>query len=205
MAYRTQDLIFTLYGDYLVPHGGEIWTGHIIKLMAGLNTSAQAVRSTLSRMTRNSWLRSRREGRHSFYSITPKTETLIAEGTERIYTPRQDPWDGRWYILTYSIPENQRQIRNRLRQKLTWLGFGHLGSGVWISPRNLRQAVALVAEALGVADQVHFFGGEYFGFSQITELVNKCWNLEANRLTTSCGKQSECIFLVHNLLLRLPP
>jgi DNA-binding transcriptional regulator PaaX len=47
MGYRTQDLILTLYGDYLASRGGEAWIGHIIELMAGLNTSAQAVRSTL--------------------------------------------------------------------------------------------------------------------------------------------------------------
>ncbi len=149
MAYQTQDLIFTLYGDYLIRHGAEAWIGHIIELMAGTNTSAQAVRSTLSRMARKGWLRSRREGRYSFYTITPKTKSLLAEGTQRIYRPRQDPWDGRWYILTYSIPETQRHLRHRLRQRLIWLGFGRLGQATWVSPRNLHQEVAQVAEKLG--------------------------------------------------------
>ena len=111
MAYRTQDLIFTLYGDYITPRGGEAWIGNIITFMAGVDTSAQAVRSTLSRMTRKGWLNSRREGRHSFYRTTPKTEKLLTEGSRRIYQPRQDPWDGNWYVLHYSIPENQRHLR----------------------------------------------------------------------------------------------
>jgi len=178
MGYQTQDLIFTLYGDYLVSRGGEIWIGHIIELMAELNTSAQAIRSTLSRMTRKGWLRSRREGRHSFYRITPKTETLLAEGTRRIYQPRQDPWGGHWYILSYSIPEKQRHLRHRLRQRLTWLGFGRLGPAVWISPRDLRQEVVQVAESLGIASRVDLFMAEYLGLSAATELVDHCWDLK---------------------------
>jgi phenylacetic acid degradation operon negative regulatory protein len=178
MGYRTQDLIFTLYGDYIAPRGGEAWIGHIIELMACLDTSAQAVRSTLSRMARKGWLRSRREGRHSFYTITPKARTLLTEGTERIYQPRQDPWDGRWHILTYSIPEDQRNLRHRLRQRLTWLGFGRLGPATWISPRNLQQEITAVAEAMGISGQVDFFVGEYLGFSQARELVDRCWDME---------------------------
>jgi len=178
MGYRTQDLIFTLYGDYIAPRGGEVWIGNIITLMAGFDTSAQAVRSTLSRMTRKGWLNSRKEGRHSFYSITPKTETLLAEGTRRIYQPRQDPWDGCWYVLHYSIPENQRHLRHRFRQRLIWLGFGWLGPGVWISPRNLQAEATAAAERLGITSQVYLFSGDYLGLSNLETLVNQCWGLQ---------------------------
>jgi phenylacetic acid degradation operon negative regulatory protein len=177
MSLRTQDLIFTLYGDYIAPRGGEAWIGHLIELMAGLNTSGQAVRSTLSRMTRKGWLRSRREGRHSFYAMTPKAEALLSEGARRIYYPRHDPWDHCWYVLTYSLPEKRRHLRDRLRQRLLWLGFGRLSSATWISPRNLRQEVTQVAEMLGIAQQVDLFKSEYLGLSQDRELVERCWDL----------------------------
>ncbi|MFQ5613550.1 MAG: PaaX family transcriptional regulator C-terminal domain-containing protein [Anaerolineae bacterium] len=178
MGYRTQDLIFTLYGDYIAPRGDEAWIGHIIELMGVLNISPQAVRSTLSRMMRKGWLRSRREGRHSFYAITPKTESLLADGRRRIYHPRQEPWDGCWHILTYSISEDQRHLRNRLRQRLIWLGFGRLGSAVWISPRDLRREVRQVTERLKISDQVDVFSGEYLGLSDPRDLVERCWNLD---------------------------
>jgi phenylacetic acid degradation operon negative regulatory protein len=178
MGFRTQDLIFTLYGDYIVPRGGEAWIGHIIELMSELDTSAQAVRSTLSRMSRKGWLDARREGRHSFYASTPKTEKLVTEGTRRIYQPRQDPWDGRWFILTYTISEDQKHLRHRLRQRLTWLGFGHLGPVTWISPRDLRQEIAQIAEDFDLASQIDLFGGEYLGLPKVGELVDRCWNLQ---------------------------
>jgi len=57
---RSQDLVFTLYGDYLRHRGGEAWTGSLIGLLRLLGLWEQAVRSTLSRMSRKGWLRGRR-------------------------------------------------------------------------------------------------------------------------------------------------
>jgi phenylacetic acid degradation operon negative regulatory protein len=177
MGYRTQDLIFTLYGDYLGLRGGETWVGHIIELMSNVKTSAQAVRSTLSRMTRKSWLRSRRDGRHSFYATTAKTDALLTEGRRRIYHPRQDSWDGHWFILTYSVPEIQRRRRDRFRQRLTWLGFGRLGPATWISPRDLQTEVRQVTTELGISDKVDFFRAEHLGASKAAILIDRCWDL----------------------------
>jgi phenylacetic acid degradation operon negative regulatory protein len=109
--------------------------------------------------------------------MTPKAEALFSEGARRIYHPRQDPWDQCWYVLTYSLPEKRRHLRDRLRQRLLWLGFGRLSSATWVSPRDLRQEVSQVAEALGVSQQVDFFRSEYLGFSQARALVDRCWDL----------------------------
>ena len=92
--------------------------------------------------------------------------------------PRKDPWDQRWYVLTYTIPETQRHLRHRLRQRLTWLGFGRLGPATWISPRDLRPEVSRIAERMGIAGQVDLFGAKYLGLSQARDLVARCWDME---------------------------
>ena len=112
---HSQDLVFTLYGDYIRHRGGEAWTGSLIQLLDLCGLSEQAVRSTLSRMSQKGWLESRKSGRHSFYSMTPKFLELLEEGARRIFQPRCDPWDGLWYLLTYSVPESKRNLRHRLR------------------------------------------------------------------------------------------
>jgi DNA-binding transcriptional regulator PaaX len=33
-------------------------------------------------------------------------------------------WDGTWNTVAYSIPEQKRQARNRLRLELNWMGCG---------------------------------------------------------------------------------
>ncbi|MFQ5409125.1 MAG: phenylacetic acid degradation operon negative regulatory protein PaaX, partial [Anaerolineales bacterium] len=64
---RTQDLIFTLFGDYLAARGDDIWIGSLIEILGALGVSEQAVRSTVSRMARKGWLSSTKCGRNSFY------------------------------------------------------------------------------------------------------------------------------------------
>ncbi len=175
---NSQDMIFTLYGDYIRHRGGEAWTGSLIELLGILGLSEQAVRSALSRMSRNSWLKGRRVSRHSFYSLTAKCIELLEEGATRIFQPRSDPWDGRWHLLTYSIPESKRSLRRRLRRRLLWLGFGALHQGTWISPRDLLAEVEKAVDALNIRPYVELFAAEHCGFASDEEIVARCWNLE---------------------------
>jgi phenylacetic acid degradation operon negative regulatory protein len=175
---HTQDMVFTLYGDYIRHRGGEAWTGSLIELLALFGLSGQAVRSTLSRMSRKGWLESRRVGRYSFYSQTPKLLRLLEEGAQRIFQPRHDPWDGYWYLLTYSIPESKRHLRRRLRKRLLWLGFGALHHATWISPRDLQAEVGQITDALRARPYVEFFAAEHRCFASDQEIVARCWNLD---------------------------
>jgi phenylacetic acid degradation operon negative regulatory protein len=171
-------MVFTLYGDYIRHRGGEAWTGSLIELLGLFGPSAQAVRSTLSRMSRKGWLQGRRTGRHSFYSLTAQCIELLEEGAERIFQPRSEPWDGRWRLLTYSIPESKRSLRRRLRRRLVWLGFGALHQGTWISPRDLRAEVEQVVAALNIRPYVELFDGKHCGFASDEEIAARCWSLK---------------------------
>ena len=175
---RSQDVVFTLYGDYIRYRGGEAWTGSLIELLGLLGMSEQAVRSTLSRMSRKGWLRSRRVGNNSFYSLTPKSIKLLEEGAQRIFQLRADEWDGRWCLLIYSIPEKKRHLRNKLREKLTWLGYATLNHATWISPRILQDELDDLLDSLKIRDHVEIFCAEHLGFSANREVVARCWNLE---------------------------
>lgn len=175
---HSQDMIFTLYGDYIRHRGGEAWTSSLIELLGLFGMSEQAVRSTLSRMSGKGWLESRKVGRRSLYALTPKCLKLLEEGARRIFQPRRDPWDGRWRLLTYSIPESKRHLRRRLRQQLTWLGFGALHQATWISPRDLRDEVEQIVNELQVRPFAEFFSAEHRGFASDEEIVARCWNLE---------------------------
>jgi phenylacetic acid degradation operon negative regulatory protein len=171
-------MVFTLYGDYIRHRGGEAWTGSLIELLGLFGLSGQAVRSTLSRMSRKGWLASHKAGRYSFYSLTPRCLELLEEGARRIFQPRSDPWDGRWHILTYSIPESKRHLRRRLRRRLLWLGFGSLNHATWISPRDLRTEVEQAVNALHVRPYVELFTAEHQGFASDEEIVGRCWDLK---------------------------
>ena len=42
-----------------------------------------------------------------------------------------------WVLLSFSMPEEERDKRHVLRSKLMWLGLGNVSSGLWIGPAQL--------------------------------------------------------------------
>ncbi len=176
-SMRSQRLVFTLYGDFLRYRVEEAWTGSLIQLLGPLGLSSQAVRSTLSRMSRKGWLVGRRSGRFSFYAPTAKTVRLLDEGVQRLFAPQPREWDGRWHILTYSVPETRRQLRDRLRERLAVRGFGRLGSSTWISPYEPGPEVTEWLASAGAAAYVHLFRAEHTGFSEARRLAAHAWDL----------------------------
>ena len=178
---HSQDMVFTLYGDYIRYRGGEAWIGSLIRLLRPIGLSGQAARSTLSRMTRKGWLKTRSAGRYSFYSLTPKATQLLEEGAQRLFQPRADPWDGRWHLLVYSIPEAKRHLRRKLLRRLHWLGFGALNHATLISPRDMHDEVGQVVNALNMHPYVELFAAEHRDFTSDAEIVTRCWNLKRLR------------------------
>jgi phenylacetic acid degradation operon negative regulatory protein len=177
---RPRDLVFTLFGDYLLHRPAPVWVGSILTLLEPLGVSNSAARTTLSRMSRKGWFSTHKEGRRSFYSLTPKGRRLLEEGEERIHHPQWDrPWDGRWLLVAYSVPEEDRSLRDRLRDRLLWLGFGSLGNGLWISPHPVADQVRETAEELGLAEHTEIFWSDHVGFSEPSRLVTRCWDLDA--------------------------
>ena len=174
----SQGMIFTLYGDYIRYRGGEIWTGSLIKLLRHLGMSEQAVRSALSRMWKKGWLKRRRVGRKSYYSLTRKSQQLLADGAQRIFEPKNGEWSRSWYVVTYNIPEEKRHQRNKLRRQLTWMGCGAFNTALWISPWDITSSVLEASRHLGIDEHVQVFRAEHLGFADVKELVARCWDLD---------------------------
>ncbi|MCP4424505.1 MAG: hypothetical protein GY803_08445 [Chloroflexi bacterium] len=157
--------------------GGKIWTSDLLYLMEILGVSERAVRSALSRMARNDWLSSSKEGRKSQYALTDRGRTLLEKGARRIFEPSFTNWNGQWHLVLYSIPKKERPKRHKLRTQLAWLGFGRLASGCWISPHNRIDELNNILVELDAKSHVKMFSGQYFGPAAVEKMVNQCWDL----------------------------
>ena len=178
MSANTQSMIFTIYGDYIRHYGNHIWVGSLIRLVKEFGHNEQAVRVAVSRMVKQGWLVSEKQGSKSFYSLTPRGVERMEEAARRIYKSTPHDWDGKWRTLMYTIPEDKRQIRDELRKELTWSGFGNLSNGVWISPNPLEKEAERLIEAYEIEEYVDFFVGEYHGPKQDQSLVERAFPLE---------------------------
>ncbi len=175
---RPQAMLFTLWGDYIRHRGSEVWVGSLIRIAAEFGLSELAVRSALARMARAGWLEATRVGNRSYYRLTRRGRAIIQEGVSRIFRPRRAAWDGRWHLVTYSIPEAQRELRDGFRKRLTYLGFGSLAAGTWITPHDLRREVRDLAEDFGLANYVEHFRGEYEASEDGRTLAARIWPLD---------------------------
>ncbi len=176
-AIRTQFLIFNLFGDYVYPRRVAVPTAGLLKTLAILGVSERAARSTLSRMKGNGWLVSRRHGRRSLYSLTPKARALLEEGSRRLFGPPPERWDGRWHLVIYSLPQELRAVRHQLRTRLSWLGYGMLQPGAMVSASARHQEVQNLISELGVGPYVHAFSQAQLEGSSPQEIVQRCWDL----------------------------
>jgi phenylacetic acid degradation operon negative regulatory protein len=176
-SLRTQFIIFVLFGDIIVPRGGWVWTTSLLQMLEVLGVSERAARSALSRMRRKGWIKPERAGRHSLYSLTARGRRITDEGSQRIFEARRRDWDGQWHMVVYSLPEEKRSLRNDLRKRLAWLGFGHLAPGTWISPHNRRTEVEDLLTDLDAHAYVHMFSSARLARGDDRELAARCWNL----------------------------
>ena len=170
-------MLFTLFGDYIYPEGGEIWLGSLVAVGRALGMSETAVRSAVARLARERWIVARRRGRRSYYRLSPAGRALIEEGTRRIYHADGRAWNGSWCLLSYSIPESKRALRDRMRKQLAWLGFGQLASGTYVAPRDVSAQVRRLAERLGAGGFAKTFIARRAGGTSDGHIVRQCWDL----------------------------
>jgi DNA-binding transcriptional regulator PaaX len=55
------------------------------------------------------------------------------------------PWDGRWRMVVFDVPEDRRGLRDKLRKQLHYRGFGYLQHSVWITPDSVSEDRRLLA------------------------------------------------------------
>jgi phenylacetic acid degradation operon negative regulatory protein len=168
-------VVYSLFGGYVLPRGGEIWMGSLIRALAALNFSERVVRTTVSRMKQTGYLQSRRVGRRSFYWLTDPGVKEVQRAGNLAFTPSSAEWDGRWTMVTYSIPEEQRELRDALRVSLRMVGFGPLVPGAWVSPHPLHPDVERRWQEIGVWHYLEIFRVEHVGPSDVSGFVANVW------------------------------
>ncbi len=113
----------------------------MVVLMEALGTSGTVTRTALGRLRKKDVvLQETRDGIPGF-TLTEGAATMLARGDRRIYNPiSMSPTDS-WCLVSFSIPETEREKRHQLRRRLHWIGCGTVAAGLWICPDTLRDEV----------------------------------------------------------------
>lgn len=179
---RAKSLIVTVFGDAILPHGGEAWLGDLIRLMAVFDIGERLVRTSVFRLTQDGVLAPRQVGRRSIYALTASGRRQFDAAQRKIYAPlgerREPESDSPWTIalLTGTV---DAVVRETLRQELGWAGFGALGTQVLIGTGNdLRRAKHTVT-ALGLDRNVALFEATSDSAAEsLRALCHDAWKLD---------------------------
>jgi phenylacetic acid degradation operon negative regulatory protein len=175
-----KSLILDIYGAQVRSLGGWLAVADLVTLMAALGHDDQAVRAAVSRMKRSRLLSA--EPRHGAagYALTPSALEILQDGDERIFhSSIPTTLSEGWVVAVFSVPEQARERRHRLRAHLVRLGFGQVTPGAWIAPSRMKlEARRLLARA-ALSEYVSLFEGEYQGCSDLSGLVARAWDLPA--------------------------
>jgi phenylacetic acid degradation operon negative regulatory protein len=174
---QARSLVFDLFGDYLRYRAGEVRLRGLVALLDCFDVPESTVRVVVTRLRKEGWLASRRDGRETVYALTDAAWALLDEGRERIFHRVQGPWDGQWHMVLYSVPESERGLREQLRKKLSWFGFGPLAAGVWVSPHD-RTDLVLNAFADEPIVRLDVFRSRSAGTAADRDIAARCWDLD---------------------------
>ena len=181
---RAKSLLMTLFGDAIAPHGGSIWLGSLIELMAPFGVSDRLVRTSVFRLTEEGWLASSRNGRRSAYSITDDALKRFGKAYRRVYAPLEPVWDGCWVLLFATHADIAPSKRTLFRKQIAWEGFGMISPGVYAHPAPDEDAVRSLLQRFGLQEQLFVASARDLpgsGGKPLSAAVGETWALDEVR------------------------
>ena len=184
LTRKPRQLLLAFFGEYVCDRYFEpLRTSVLLTVLEGAGVAAPAVRTNLDRMVASGLLERRRLGREIGFVLTVHGSEVLREASGRVNGPAPfEPQGEGWTLVTFTLPENLRDLRHRLRAALTWSGFGALRDGLWIAPGRVDLAAALGAliPELPPASVIAFSATALTGFP-MADAVRMAWDVETIR------------------------
>ena len=175
---KPRAILWDLFGDHLRYVGdGQVPMRALTLLLGEFGVAETTARVVLSRMRREGWFATSREGRQTSYALTARSIKLLDEGRTRIFDRGRDGWDGTWRMVIYAVPEDSRAERDRARRTLTWHGFGPLATATWISPHPRLETVREALADLS-ATRIDLLESRALSRTADREMAFRCWDLD---------------------------
>ncbi len=181
-APSTRVLLVTLLGNHLqgrdpspdATRDVAVPTRTFLAALSRCGAGDAAIRAALARAGDRGLLAREQHGREAHHRPTAAMRHLLADGAQRLHHSPvvRTGWDGTWTLLAFSLPEERRGDRNRLRQRLSWAGFGPARNGFWVAPGRVDMALD------DLAGHVHAFAGQAIEPTDAEALVAETWDLD---------------------------
>ena len=137
------------------------------------NYSIATLRKELSNLKRKELITYQTRYRKKIPTLTRQGRLKIIP---RLPYKKFEPWDKKWRIIIFSIPEKERNFRMQLQKKLEELSFQKIKNGVYISPHPLLDAINRLANELGIRQYLTMIEADKI--DQEKRTIQKIWGLD---------------------------
>lgn len=177
---RSRTALVTFLGSIVRRFGDWVPVAAAVEMLGHSGLDEASVRTAVFRLKQRGWLVPETRAKVKGYALTPLALTALAAGDEIIWHPRQPArLDDGWCIVNFTVAESERSLRHKLRAHLTALGFGNVGSAVWIAPARMLDAARTAIDEFELGAQSLIFVGEYAAGQDIGRVVRSGWDLDA--------------------------
>lgn len=175
---RAKSLIVTVYGDALLPRGGEVWLGALARLVEPFGLGERAVRTAVFRLVQDGILMVTKQGRRSYYALTETGRRHFDAAQRRIYATAEPDWDGGWTVAL-AAGALEAGERAAMRRELGWQGFAEAAPGVFLHPGDPGDQPTRTLAALGLCDRVVVFSARARDApaGALGRLADRSWDL----------------------------
>jgi phenylacetic acid degradation operon negative regulatory protein len=179
---RSKSLVVTIFGDAIVPHGGMVWLGSLIELLAPFGVNDRLLRTAVFRLAQEGWLAAQRDGRRASYAIAPDAMARFVHAYRRIYAPPQAHWDGSWTLVLNGDGALTAAERAAVRKELLWEGYSVIAPGIMGHPAADGAALDALLIRLGVVGKLFVVQGksmDQVSARPLSDLVAAGWDVAA--------------------------
>lgn len=178
----TTSLLLTVIGSALREQGRWLSSATFVSLMEAVDVPPARTRTALARLKSKGMLVAQTRAGVPGCFLPDEAVTVLERGDARIDQPRLMADDERWFVLSFSVPEENRDVRHQLKRRLKWIGCGSVAGALWIGPAHLVDEAEAIVEDLGLVGRVTvFMVDELRGATEPQVAVARWWDLATIR------------------------
>jgi phenylacetic acid degradation operon negative regulatory protein len=147
-----QYLLLGLFTDYWFRAPDPLPSAALIALLGDFGITPVSARAAIGRLARRGVLEASRDGRRTLYRLTADGTRALEQTQRRMteFSAADLNWDGQWTTVFFSLPDEQRDLRHVIRNRLRFLGYAAVYDGVYMSPHADQGQTVELLESVGV-------------------------------------------------------
>ncbi len=165
---------FVLGGSILLTPNFPIVLGGILKIIEeikGVKVPKDKAVRVLKQLEKRQLIDLKRENNQVFVKVKDKNNVLIIKYSlrELLNLKKRKKWRGKWFLVVFDVPEEERKKRDYLRRFLKEIGFYPYNQSVYVFPYECEKEINLIKKIVE--------GGKYISYI-VAEKLEKEENLK---------------------------